>query len=110
MEQRSLHGFTGAARARKSALQFDAWIVSPPLSNDVDLNALENEHFESGAGAEVYAWLLDNAYDFGFVQVWGHEQRALRIPRREWHWSIGHLLRAFCAVTLTCVRRSVYGF
>ena len=64
-------GFTGGARSE--ILRYSSMPGSSRhhWGTDVDLNAWKNEHFENGAGAAVYAWLLANAYDYGFVQVYG---------------------------------------
>ena len=98
-------GFTGAARASE-ILRYSSMPGSSRhhWGTDVDLNALENEHFESGAGAAVYAWLLANAYDSGCAGVRGHAQWAHRVPRRSGIGPIGLWQSAISAVTSTCVR------
>lgn len=49
---------------------------------DFDFNALNNEYFEAGEGARVYAWLQSNAPKFGFCQVYGEQPIV-----EKWHWS-----------------------
>ncbi|MBV42124.1 MAG: D-alanyl-D-alanine carboxypeptidase [Crocinitomicaceae bacterium] len=56
---------------------------------DVDLNALENEWFESDiVGVATYAWLKQHAGRFGFHQVYGDQKNGRTGYREEkWHWS-----------------------
>jgi LAS superfamily LD-carboxypeptidase LdcB len=56
---------------------------------DVDLNAFENEWFESDAvGISTYAWLRQHAHKFGFHQVYGDQTNGRTGYREEkWHWS-----------------------
>ncbi len=58
---------------------------------DVDLYSLENSDFDSGEGQKIYAWLVENAADYGFCQVYSHkgEQGDLRngYMEEKWHWS-----------------------
>ena len=58
---------------------------------DIDLNAFENEYFESGEGLEVYEFLNRCAGTFGFQQVYTSKETSLS-PRsgyeeEKWHWS-----------------------
>jgi D-alanyl-D-alanine carboxypeptidase len=58
---------------------------------DIDLNAFENEYFESGEGLEVYEFLNRCASTFGFQQVYTSKETPLS-PRsgyeeEKWHWS-----------------------
>ena len=82
-------GFTGAERATE-ILRYSSM---PGTSRhhwgtDVDLNALENSYFETGTGANTYAWLQANAADFGFVQVYGDQSNGRTGYQEEkWHWS-----------------------
>jgi len=63
---------------------------------DVDLNSLENDYFEKGSGATVYAWLTHNAAAFGFVQVYGDQKNGRPGYREEkWHWSYWPLAKGF---------------
>jgi zinc D-Ala-D-Ala carboxypeptidase len=63
---------------------------------DVDLNSLENDYFEQGSGAKVYAWLTQNAANFGFVQVYGDQKNGRPGYREEkWHWSYWPLAKNF---------------
>lgn len=58
---------------------------------DIDLNAFENEYFESGEGREVYEFLNRCAPTFGFQQVYSAKDIP-NSPRsgyeeEKWHWS-----------------------
>ena len=58
---------------------------------DIDLNAFENEYFESGEGLEVYEFLNRCASTFGFQQVYTSKETP-NSPRsgyeeEKWHWS-----------------------
>jgi len=58
---------------------------------DLDLNAFENEYFESGEGLEVYEFLNRCASAFGFQQVYNskvtpHSPRS-GYEEEKWHWS-----------------------
>ena len=106
-------GFTGAARASE-ILRYSSMPGSSRhhWGTDVDLNALENEHFERGTGAEVYAWLLENAYTFGFVQVYGDMRNGRTGYQEEkWHWSYWPLAEGFlrCYLDL-CPEEAFAGF
>ena len=106
-------GFTGAARASE-ILRYSSMPGSSRhhWGTDVDLNALDNEHFENGPGAVVYAWLLDNAYDFGFVQVYGDMQNGRTGYQEEkWHWSYWPLAEGYlrCYLDL-CPEEAFSGF
>jgi LAS superfamily LD-carboxypeptidase LdcB len=55
---------------------------------DIDLNSLNNSYFNSGKGLAEYQWLIANANDFGFYQVYTEKS----IDRtgynlEKWHWS-----------------------
>jgi LAS superfamily LD-carboxypeptidase LdcB len=56
---------------------------------DFDLNAFENEWFESGEGKRVYDWLSVKAESFGFVQVYTPkgDARPFGYNEEKWHWS-----------------------
>lgn len=106
-------GFTGAARASE-ILRYSSMPGSSRhhWGTDVDLNALENEHFESGPGAAVYAWLLKNAYDYGFVQVYGDMRNGRTGYQEEkWHWSFWPLAEGYlrCYLDL-CPEEAFAGF
>ena len=58
---------------------------------DIDLNAFENEYFESGEGLAVYEFLNRCASTFGFYQVYTSKETS-NSPRsgyeeEKWHWS-----------------------
>ncbi len=57
---------------------------------DIDLNDLANSYFEKGKGYKMYQWMLQNAHDFGFYQVYTEKKGAN--PRtgyneERWHWT-----------------------
>lgn len=63
---------------------------------DIDLNALENEYFESGQGKIIYEWLTTNAADFGFAQTYtSKESGRTGYNEEKWHWSYMPLSRQF---------------
>lgn len=64
---------------------------------DFDLNALNNAYFEAGKGAEVYAWLQNNAHKYGFFQPYtGFNQfRDAGYREEKWHWSYYPLAKRF---------------
>ncbi len=53
---------------------------------DVDLNALNNEYFTTGAGLKTYQWLLTHAADYGFCQPY-NAGRVNGYQEEKWHWS-----------------------
>ena len=56
---------------------------------DIDINAVDDEYFESPLGNKVYDWLRINAGKFGFCQP--YTQQELRngkgFKEEKWHWS-----------------------
>ena len=55
---------------------------------EVDLNNLENCYFEEGRGKVEYEWLVKNAANFGFYQVYTSQASGRTGYREEkWHWS-----------------------
>ena len=56
---------------------------------EVDVNALSNAYFTSGEGRKVYDWLLANAGNYGFCQVYGNktERNGKGYNEERWHWS-----------------------
>lgn len=55
---------------------------------DIDINDLENSYFSNGQGLKEYNWLLKNAADYGFCQVYT-PKKGVRTGYEEekWHWS-----------------------
>jgi D-alanyl-D-alanine carboxypeptidase len=73
---------------------------------DIDINSLTPFYFESGKGQKEYEWLRDNAYDFGFCQVYSEkgEDRKNGYEEEKWHWSYvpaARLLTKFHASYIT---------
>lgn len=55
---------------------------------DIDFNSFENDWFESGEGALLYAWLTAHAGEHGFHQVYGDKSNGRKGYELErWHWS-----------------------
>jgi len=56
---------------------------------DFDLNSLKNEYFETGDGLKTYNWLVNNASEFGFCQVYNDKKTNNRsgYEMEKWHWS-----------------------
>ncbi len=56
---------------------------------DIDINNLENDYFEKGQGLKEYQWLVANAGQFGFCQVYSamDEKRPDGYQEEKWHWS-----------------------
>ena len=56
---------------------------------DMDLNALNNEHFETGQGLKTYEWLTANASAYGFCQPYSPKgnTRPYGYNEEKWHWS-----------------------
>ncbi|MDA7705962.1 M15 family metallopeptidase [Flavobacteriaceae bacterium] len=55
---------------------------------DLDLINLNNAYFESGKGKKEYEWLVKNANDFGFFQVYtSKESGRTGYNSEKWHWS-----------------------
>lgn len=66
---------------------------------DIDLNSLYNEWFDTPEGAAVYDWLVRNAGEFGFCQVYTAKgpTRPNGYEMEKWHWSYMPLASKFLA-------------
>jgi len=53
---------------------------------DMDINGLENEYFETGAGKAWYLWMKDNARLYGFCQPYS-AGRPYGYKEEKWHWT-----------------------
>lgn len=62
---------------------------------DIDINALEDEYFETQEGQKVYSWLAKNGNRYGFFQPYNDPKINLRKGYNEekWHWSFLPLAR-----------------
>ena len=79
---------------------------------DIDLCEFENEWFETGEGAQVYAWLTAHAARFGFHQVYnelgsigGSSGGRTGYNLERWHWSympLSSVMLADYNATVTC--------
>ncbi|MGB0983456.1 MAG: M15 family metallopeptidase [Saprospiraceae bacterium] len=56
---------------------------------DIDLNDLNNPYFEKGTGKKIYDWLVENASEYGFCQVYSpqDDSRPYGYLEEKWHWS-----------------------
>ncbi|THH40351.1 M15 family metallopeptidase [Neolewinella litorea] len=56
---------------------------------DIDLNALNNEYFQTGEGKKVYDWLRAHGAEFGFCQPYTAKgaERPNGYEEERWHWS-----------------------
>lgn len=66
---------------------------------DMDLNAFENDYFETGQGKKEYDWLVAHAADFGFCQPYTEKGNARPHGYEEerWHWSYMPLAKPYLA-------------
>lgn len=64
---------------------------------DIDINSLNSSYFKSGKGKKEYEWLRDNAFEYGFCQVYSEKgtDRLNGYEEEEWHWSFMPLARTF---------------
>jgi D-alanyl-D-alanine carboxypeptidase len=64
---------------------------------DIDFNDLEDSYFQHGKGKEEYAWLIEFAADFGFVQPYTSREsgRTAGYEEEKWHWSYLPLSKSF---------------
>lgn len=56
---------------------------------DIDLNNLNDEHFQKGEGKKVYQWLRAHAAQYGFCQPYSQKgaDRPAGYNEEKWHWS-----------------------
>ncbi|MFN7115682.1 MAG: M15 family metallopeptidase [Saprospiraceae bacterium] len=56
---------------------------------DIDLNDLNDAHFQSGEGKKVYQWLRAHAHEYGFCQPYSPKglDRPDGYNEEKWHWS-----------------------
>ncbi len=55
---------------------------------EIDLNSLSDEYFTTGAGKNIYKWLITHACEFGFCQVYDEAYKNRKGHGEEkWHWS-----------------------
>jgi LAS superfamily LD-carboxypeptidase LdcB len=76
------------------AVKILRWSSMPSTSRhhwgtDVDINNLEPDYFSRGQGLKEYEWLVANAAQFGFCQVYSEmgENRPYGYQEEKWHWS-----------------------
>lgn len=83
----------------KKILQYSAMPGSSRhhWGTDIDLNNLENAHFEKGEGKKIYEWLSKNAASYGFCQPYT-AGRATGYKEEKWHWSYTPLSKDFTAI------------
>lgn len=56
---------------------------------DIDLNDLNNSYFETGIGFQLYQWMEQNAYQYGFCQPYTAKDsvRPNGYEEEKWHWT-----------------------
>ncbi len=76
------------------ALKILRWSSMPGTSRhhwgtDIDINAFNNEYFETGEGKIVYGWMQSHASDYGFCQPYTEKDasRPNGYNEERWHWS-----------------------
>jgi D-alanyl-D-alanine carboxypeptidase len=76
------------------AVKILRWSSMPSTSRhhwgtDIDINNLNPEYFDGGQGLKEYEWLVANAVQFGFCQVYSEmgENRPDGYQEEKWHWS-----------------------
>lgn len=61
---------------------------------DLDINSVEPSYFESGQGARIYEWMVENAHKFGYFQPYTAQTRGRTGYNEEkWHWSYQPIAR-----------------
>lgn len=76
------------------AVKILRWSSMPSTSRhhwgtDIDINNLNPEYFDKGQGLKEYEWLVANASQYGFCQVYSEmgENRPYGYQEEKWHWS-----------------------
>ncbi|MEN9638726.1 MAG: hypothetical protein RLZZ262_594 [Bacteroidota bacterium] len=55
---------------------------------DVDFNSVELAYWQSGSGAKIYKWLVENAPTYGFHQTYTNKSAGRSgYEEEKWHWS-----------------------
>jgi D-alanyl-D-alanine carboxypeptidase len=64
---------------------------------DIDINSVDIATFQSGRGLNTYAWLVDHAGDFGFVQTYTPKgkDRPHGYEEEPWHWSYNPIAKVY---------------
>jgi len=80
-----------ALSPKEKCLQIMRYSAMPGSSRhhwgtDIDICALDNQSFEKGIGLKTYTWLIRNASNFGFCQVYDKD-RQCGYNQEKWHWS-----------------------
>lgn len=80
--------YTDEVRRAEKIMEFSAM---PGTSRhhwgtDIDINALENDYFESGDGLAWYQWMTQNAATYGFCQPYT-AGRNHGYQEEKWHWT-----------------------
>lgn len=80
---------------------------------DLDINSVETSYFLSEKGQREYAWLQNNAKDFGFCQPYTAkgEDRKTGYNEEKWHWSYINIAKRYTDYVKDNFSNSdVYGF
>jgi LAS superfamily LD-carboxypeptidase LdcB len=89
-----------APAAKNRALKILEYSSMPGSSRhhwgtDIDINELENHHFEKGGKHEkTYQWLSEHAHEYGFCQPYTAGRPAGYFEEK-WHWSYTPLSKPF---------------
>ena len=64
---------------------------------EIDINGADPAYFNTEKGIKEYAWLVDNAYLFGFCQTYNIKgiERPTGYNEEKWHWSYIPLAKDF---------------
>ena len=56
---------------------------------DIDIYSVEDKDFQKGKGKKIYEWLVKNAHNFGYCQVYTPKPstRTKGYEEEKWHWS-----------------------
>jgi LAS superfamily LD-carboxypeptidase LdcB len=66
---------------------------------DIDINNTRPEYFATSQGRNVYAWLQNNAHNYGFCQTYAQQNPAGEgYSIEKWHWSYMPLGKKFLDV------------
>lgn len=81
------------ADPKKRALKILLYSSMPGTSRhhwgtDIDINAFNNDYFESGEGLKLYNWMLEHAESYGFCQPYTDKKDGRTgYEEEKWHWS-----------------------
>jgi len=94
------------------------WSAAPATSRhhwgtDIDINDADPEYFETEKGKKEYEWLVANAPEYGFCQVYNTKGngRTTGYNQEKWHWSYLPLAISFTREYKELIKESdIFGF